>query len=73
MAVSACAKCGGHAFERGHITPLGEQRTVQVLQCAGCGAVIGILDPPSALESLRSQIAQIDAGLVRIARALAEQ
>lgn len=70
MAVSTCAKCGGHSFERGLVTPLGEQRTAPVLQCAGCGTVIGVLDSHLAIESLEKQIAHIDAGLVRIARAL---
>ena len=73
MAVSTCAKCGGHTFERGLVTPLGEQRTVPVLQCAGCGTVIGTLDAQFVIESLQNQIAHIDAGLVRIARALSEQ
>jgi len=73
MAVSTCAKCFGHTFERGLVTPLGEQRTVPVLQCAGCGAVIGTLDSHLAIEGLEKQITHIDAGLVRIARALSDQ
>ena len=73
MAVSTCAKCSGHTFERGLVTPLGEQRTVPVLQCAGCGTVIGTLDSHLAIESLEKQIAHIDAGLVRIAKALSNQ
>lgn len=72
MAVSTCAKCGGHTFERGLITPLGEQRTVPVLQCAGCGTVIGTLDSHLAMEGLQKEIAHIDAGLVRIAKALSQ-
>jgi hypothetical protein len=73
VAVSTCAKCGGHTFERGLVTPLGEQRTVPVLQCAGCGAVTGTLDSHLTVEALRKEIAHIDAGLVRIAKALSEQ
>jgi hypothetical protein len=73
MAVSTCARCGGHAFERGLITPLGEQTTVPVLQCASCGIVIGTLDLRVALEDLQKQIVAIDTGLVRIAKALSEQ
>lgn len=73
MAVSTCAKCAGHTFERGLVTPLGEQRTVPVLQCAGCGTVIGTLDSHLTIEALRKEIAHIDAGLVRIAKALSEQ
>jgi len=72
VAVSICAKCGGHTFERGLITPLGEQRTVPVLQCAGCGTVIGALDSHLMVEALRKEIAHIDAGLVRIAKALSQ-
>jgi hypothetical protein len=73
VAVSTCAKCGGHTFERALITPLGEQRTAPVLQCAGCGGVIGMLDSHLTIEGLRKEIAHIDAGLVRIAKALSEQ
>jgi hypothetical protein len=73
MAISTCAKCSGHTFERGLVTPLGEQRAVPVLQCAGCGTAIGTLDSHLAIESLQNQIAHIDAGLVRIARALSDQ
>jgi len=73
MASSICAKCDGHVFERSLITPLGESRAVPVLQCANCGAVIGTLESEVAIESLRKQIAAIDAGLVRIVKALQEQ
>lgn len=73
MASSICAKCEGHVFERSLITPVGESRAVAVLQCASCGAVIGTLESETAIESLRKQIAAIDAGLVRIVKALQEQ
>jgi len=46
---------------------------VSVLQCATCGAVAGTLESPAAVESLEKQIADIDAGLVRIVKALQEQ
>lgn len=72
MAISTCAKCEGHTFERGLVTPLGEQRAISVLQCAGCGTVIGTLDGLLALERLQAQVAEIDVGLVRIAQALSE-
>jgi hypothetical protein len=71
MAISTCAKCDGHAFERGVVTPLGEQHKVSVLQCANCGTVIGALDH-LALERLQKQVADIDAGLIRIVKALSE-
>jgi hypothetical protein len=72
MAISTCAKCEGRSFERGLVTPLGEQRAISVLQCAGCGTVIGVLDGQLALEHLQTQVAGIDAGLVRIVNALSE-
>jgi hypothetical protein len=71
MAISTCAKCEGHVFERGLITPLRELRAVPVLQCANCGTVVGTLE--AAIEGLQKQIAAIDAGLVRIVKALQEQ
>ena len=73
MTVSTCAKCEGHAFERGLVTPLAEQRTVPVLQCANCGTVIGTLDSQVAIEGLQKHIATIDAGLIRIVKAIQEQ
>jgi hypothetical protein len=72
VATSVCAKCGGNTFESGLVTPFGEQRAISVLQCAGCGAVVGTLDGHLALERLQTQVAAIDAGLIRIAKALSE-
>jgi len=72
MAITACPKCGLHAFERGFITPLREQRAVSVLQCASCGTAIGILET-AASDDLQKQVAAIDAGLVRIVKAMQER
>ena len=71
MAFSTCSKCGGHTFERASLTPLREQNRVAVSQCTDCGTLIGVLDSPS-IENLQRQIAAIDAGLKRIAKALSE-
>jgi hypothetical protein len=70
MVITACAKCEGHTFERGLVTPLGEQGAVSLLRCAGCGTAIGTLDGQLVLERLQTQVAEINAGLVRIANAL---
>ena len=74
MAVSTCAKCGGHSFERALLTPIGEDRKLAIVQCANCGTPIGALDSASnaLIEGLQKQIASIDAGLVRIAKALSK-
>jgi hypothetical protein len=72
MATSTCPKCDGHTFERGLITPLNELRAVPVLQCASCGTVVGTMESEATVERLQKQIAAIDAGLVRIVKALQE-
>jgi hypothetical protein len=73
MAVSTCAKCNGHVFERGLVVPLGEQNKIPVLQCAECGTLIGMLDSHLAIEDLQKQVAAIDAGLIKIAKTLLGQ
>jgi len=73
MAISACPKCNGHAFERSLVTPLRELRAVPVLQCAACGTVVGTLDSQAAIEGLCEQIDVINAGLIRIVKAIQEQ
>lgn len=73
MTISTCPKCEGHAFERALVTPLREQRPVPVLQCAACGAVVGTLESEAAIDGLERQIAAIDAGLIRIVKALQGQ
>ncbi len=45
MAKSNCLKCGGQSFEMVHANNLeGSKRSVLFVQCAECGAVIGVLD-----------------------------
>jgi len=63
-----------HPVPRHLLTPIGEERKLAIIQCANCGTVIGALDPASGtlIEGLQKQIAAIDAGLVRIAKTLAE-
>jgi formate dehydrogenase maturation protein FdhE len=70
MAAATCLKCEGHAFERGRVLPLGEQQAVSVLQCADCGTVAVILDSQPSIESLQQQVASIDAGIMRIVKAM---
>jgi hypothetical protein len=74
MAVSTCIKCGGHGFEQARFTPVGESHKLAIVQCAGCGTPIGVLDPGSGplLEALKNQIAAIDDRLTRIAKALTD-
>jgi hypothetical protein len=74
MAVSTCAKCGGHGFELAPFTPIGESRKLAMVQCSQCGTPVGVVDPAGGaqIEALRKQIADIDERLNRIAKALQE-
>jgi hypothetical protein len=69
---STCGKCNGHSFELAPFAPLGTNRKFAMVQCSGCGAPIGVLDSATGaqIDGLKSQIAAIDAGLNRIAKAL---
>jgi hypothetical protein len=72
MAVSTCSKCAGHSFELSLFTPLGESKKLTLVQCAQCGAPVGVMDPALGpqLEALKHQVAAIDERLTRIAKAL---
>jgi hypothetical protein len=74
MAVSTCIKCGGHGFELARFAPVGESHKLTIVQCAGCGTPIGVLDPAIGLqiEALKGQVAAIDVRLTRIAKALTD-
>jgi hypothetical protein len=74
MAVSTCPKCAGHGFELALFTPLGASHKLALVQCAGCGAPVGVMDPTTGpqIEALRTHIMAIDDRLNRIAKALQE-
>ena len=72
MAVSTCLKCAGHSFELAPLAPLGVSDKLTIVQCSGCGAPIGVLNPATGpqIEALKNQIVAIDDRLNRIAKAL---
>ena len=72
MAVPTCGKCESHGFEIVLFTPIGETYKLQIVQCSTCGTPVGVLDPgPGAsVTRLRTQLAEIDERLTRIAVAL---
>lgn len=74
MAVSTCLKCSGHSFELALFTPMAESHKLTIVQCSQCGTPIGVLDPASGplLDTLKNQIAAIDARLTQIAKALTD-
>jgi hypothetical protein len=72
MTAPTCLKCNGHSFGLSLFTPIGDQRKLTIVHCAGCGTPAGAIDPAigSQIEALKLQVAAIDEKLGRIARAL---
>ena len=62
----------GHSFELVPFTPLGASNKLTIVQCSGCGAAIGVLDPTTGfqIDALKDHVAAIDERLNRIAKAL---
>jgi hypothetical protein len=77
---SKCGPCGHDAFELETIEAGAAKTRVSVLQCARCGAVIGVADGGTVRTSLQlqegkidaitHQVQRIDAGLRAIVEAL---
>jgi hypothetical protein len=44
MAASTCVKCAGTVFEVAEVKPVGGHYKLVLIQCAGCGGVIGVQD-----------------------------
>ena len=44
MAVSTCPKCPGTTFEVVEASPIGAPSKLVFIQCASCGAVVGVKD-----------------------------
>ena len=44
MATPTCARCDSTRFEMKEFTPDGATHTVMFVQCAVCGAVVGVTD-----------------------------
>jgi hypothetical protein len=66
MALSTCAKCGGHAFEVELIEPVDARYKQNLIQCTACGVPIGAIDSfniGSQLDELHAQIKAAIAGI----------
>jgi len=81
MAVSTCAKCSGHSWELKEVVPQGSNFRWFFVQCAACGAPVGVVDflPNSALMhkleavekavgSIESQLSTIDHNIRMLAQ-----
>jgi hypothetical protein len=44
MATSTCPKCDSTTFEAKEYSPRGSNFKYQFIQCASCGAVVGVMD-----------------------------
>lgn len=66
MAVSSCPKCGNFTFEMKVVEPRDSNYKLNFVQCASCGAVVGVLD----YFNIGAKIAKQDEALKKIARAL---
>jgi len=75
-----CPKCNGTRFEVREIEPAGTPAVVNLLLCQGCGAAMGVVNPPGitaallALERnyklLANAVQGIDESLKSVAHAL---
>jgi len=44
MATSTCPKCSSTTFEMTEVLPKGSRYKFMFIQCAACGAVVGVTD-----------------------------
>ena len=76
MPVPTCTKCEGHTFQAVEQSLVGAADKILFVQCGVCGTAVGVLDvhdnaallkqQAAAIEELKAQVSQIDAGLRRI-------
>jgi hypothetical protein len=69
MAKTTCGKCGGTTFENVIVSPRGSNFQLSFVQCASCGAPIGVMDflnIGSELQDLRKQLTEIQDALKKI-------
>jgi len=52
MAMSSCPKCNNHLFEMVGNTPVGAQYQLTFVQCAKCGAVVGVMNSHNIARAL---------------------
>jgi hypothetical protein len=66
MAVSACPKCESPVFELKTVEPKGSAYKLSFVQCASCGAVVGVMD----YFNIGAKIEEQNQALIKIAKAL---
>jgi len=66
MANSICPKCGGTQFESAPLTVRGESLRPTAIQCASCGAIIGLIPGSSEVGK------ELEKSLAGMQKAMAE-
>jgi len=66
MATSSCPKCAGHIFEAKPAEPKNSNYQLMFVQCASCGAVVGVLEA----NNVGQQIGLQNEAIKRIAQAV---
>lgn len=64
MALTTCVKCGAAPLELKEISPRGSNYKLQAIQCAACGAAIGVVESLNAgigIESLKRELGELKA------------
>jgi hypothetical protein len=73
MAISTCVKCNGHHFEVKEAEPNNAKYKQVFVQCAGCGAVVGVVpyyDPGVVSKDNQQALGAIDGKLDHIVQEL---
>jgi hypothetical protein len=65
MAFSKCLSCGHKYFEVKESEPSGSQFKIWLVQCKGCGGVVGALEYEPAAELVRSLARKLNVDLDR--------
>jgi MinD superfamily P-loop ATPase len=80
MANSACARCQNQSFELQEAIVSGANRKLVFVQCAGCGAPVGVVEShalshqqeqDARMKNLEHQLASISGSLSHIGRIVA--
>lgn len=63
MATSRCprSECRGSAFETVELRVAGTKARLHAVQCASCGAVVGVTDLPAVAELVERLVKQLSA------------
>lgn len=75
MAISACARCQNQSFELQEVKISGAKPSAMFVQCAACGAPVGLVDSHAAallqeqdlrIKGLQKQVAALEASVAHI-------